>query len=137
MMNNNMRNIQEEMKTFFSSSCYAYCLAYKFGESFTIFDLTRDILSGYEKGFIESDGYVSKPIEFIKYLGPATYTDVQKVPIMSLKQLPDNNETYIVEYKNGIFSHFVVVYNGQVIFDPAGDSNTVKYGKPVSWRKYI
>ena len=60
-----MENIQSKMKELFGNSCYAYCLAYKFADARTIKDLTSYVLKGWYDGYIDDDGYVSKPVQYI------------------------------------------------------------------------
>lgn len=127
-----MTDIQGKMKELFGNSCYAYCIAFMALKTTDIKELTKAVLNGWLKGLIEDDGYVSKPLEFLQYLhNNVNY--VEKVALMSLSDLPDG--LWIVEYKyKG--SHFVVANKNGVVFDPAGDSNTVKNGLPFTYRKY-
>lgn len=60
--------------------------------------------------------------------------DVQKVPINTIA---DIKEPTIVCYKYNGGTHFIVAQNGKVVFDPSGDSNSVKFGKPVSIRRFV
>jgi hypothetical protein len=98
--------------------------------------MTQNLLEGYRRGYIEADGYVSKPHKFASMcMGiPGYFKDVKKV----YKDL--DKGVKIIEYKlskDAKASHFVVCENGKVVFDPAGDSETVKYGIPVSSRIFI
>lgn len=130
-----MQNIQKQMETLFKSSCYAYCIAYMY-KSKDVYDMTRSVLEGYHRGYIDADGYVSKPHKFASLCVniPNYFKDVKKV----YKDL--DTGVKIIEYKlskDAKASHFVVCENGKVIFDPAGDSETVKHGIPVSSRIFI
>lgn len=134
-----MENVQIKMENFFAHTCYAYCLCKKFNPEWNLPKMTMAILTGWDKGYLEDDAYVAKPVQFINNVLGGSVKDVQKVFISSLKELPDNGY-YIVEYKktpDSKDSHFVVVYKKKVFFDPSGDSVTVKVGKPFSYRKYI
>lgn len=62
--------------------------------------------------------------------------DIKKVPIEYLNDLPDEG-LYAVEYQYNGGSHFVVAKKGEVLFDPSGNSNSVKYGRLVSYRKFV
>lgn len=135
-------NIQAQMKELFGNSCLAYCYATLFtktGCMKDVKDLTKDVLNGWYHEYIEDDGYVSKPIEYIKMLNPdSQVVDIAKVAIDNLKDLP--NGFYVVEYKKNPedkASHFVIADHNGVLFDPSGDSQTVKVGKPVSYRRFI
>lgn len=134
-----MENIQNKMKEFYGGACYSYCLCKKFHPDWNLPRMTMAILSGWDKGYLEDDAYVAKPVQFINDCLGGNIKDVQKVFISSLKELPDDGY-WIVEYKkkpDAKESHFVVVYKKKVFFDPSGDSVTVKVGKPFSYRKYV
>lgn len=130
-----MENIQSKMAAFFKGTCYAYCITKLFRPEMRLPNIATCILYGWDKGLIEDDGYVSFPIKYITdVLGIKDYKGVKKVLIDSIENI---KEPTIVEYSYNGNTHFVIVKNGKVIFDPSGDSNSVKYGKPVSYREYI
>lgn len=133
-----MINIQEMMKELFGNSCNAYCYASLATGSMDVKKLTRCVLEGWYHEYIDDDGYVSKPVQYFNSMSDAQIRDVVKVPIRKLSELPKG--LWIVEYKvcpEFKESHFVVASRSGVVFDPAGDSNTVRYGAPVSYRKLI
>jgi hypothetical protein len=130
-----MENIQEKMKELFGGSCYAYCLEYLFGNQRTLKGLTNAVLQDWVAGFIDDDGYVSKPLSIVETYVGAQYKDIKKPLIEKLEDLPDG--LWIVEYRWGTKQHFVVANRDGIIFDPSGDSNTVKNGKPVTYRLFI
>ena len=133
-----MINIQEMMKELFGNSCNAYCYASLATGSTDIKLLTRCVLEGWYHEYIEDDGYVSKPVQYFNSMSNNQIRDVAKVSIRKLEELPKG--LWIVEYKvrpEFKESHFVVASRSGVVFDPAGDSNTVRYGAPVSYRKLI
>lgn len=124
-----MINIQSQMKELFGNSCYAYCLSYMSGFR-DLKTLTQFVLEHWMKGNIDNDGYVSQPQKIMNC------KDVKKVPIEYLHDLPEGN--WIVEYSYNNGSHFVVANkDGTIVFDPSGNSNSVKYGRPISYRKFI
>ena len=125
-----MINIQKKCETFFKGCCYAYCVAALFRKTANIKVLTKYVLEGWYNGYIDDDGYVSKPIQFIKLVCGETYKDVQHVPYV-----PSSEEQIVCwEYNGG--THFVIMKDNQVVFDPSGDSNSVKYGKIKNARLY-
>lgn len=134
-----MINIQEMMKELFGNSCSAYCYASLATGSTDIKLLTRCVLEGWYNEYIDDDGLVSKPVQYFNSMAPnLRIRDVVKVPIRKLSELPEG--LWIVEYKvrpEFKESHFVVASRSGVVLDPAGDSNTVRYGAPVSYRKLI
>lgn len=125
-------NIQKAMQELFGNSCYAYCISYMSGKS-DIKDLTTDVLEGWKRGYIDNDGFVSKPHLFANMcLGKENfYTDVIKKPY---KEEPFNQ---IVCWEWGKKTHFVCMRNDKIVFDPWPDSNTVKNGKPTTVRVFI
>ena len=142
-----MINIQAQMKELFGNSCLAYCYAYisrkhKCPLEPTPKVLTSEVLHGWYGGYIDNDGYVSKPVEYWNGMQSSKLDwikDIVKVPIKALSELPAEG-SWIVEYKKSATdeaSHFVVATRSQVMFDPSGDSNTVRIGAPVSYRKLV
>ena len=135
-----MINIQKEMENLFGHSCYCYSLAYLLSGTTDIKVLTKHVLNGWYNNFVDDGGFISKPVEYYnsiaKEWGKPCIRDVEKPGISSLSELPDDKD-YVVEYQYGKQSHFVVANRNGVVFDPYGNSNTVRNGKPVSWRKYV
>ena len=132
-----MENLQEKYKKFFHGVCYAFCMVKKFRPSANDALIARLVLDGWENGFIDDDGYVSKPTMFINYIIEPKDTevyDVEKIPY-AISELKEDSNIVMWEYNGG--THFVIQNKqGDVIFDPSGNSNTVKYGVPVSIRRY-
>lgn len=126
-------NIQKTMQELFGNSCYAYCIAYMQSKSSDIKDLTKAVLEGWYKGYIGDDGYVYKPHLFANMcLGKERfYSDVIKKPY---KEEPFDQ---IVCFEWNGKTHFVCMRSGKVVFDPSGNSNTVKNGKPTTVREFI
>jgi hypothetical protein len=130
-------NIQNQMKELFGNSCYAYCLAYIFGKDKDIKALTARVLDGWYFDYIQEDGFVKKPVDYVKMIDNSLkFRDVKKVPISSLSDIPDGM-IGPVEYKYLSGSHFVVCQKGKVLFDPSEPSNSVRNGKPVSYRLFF
>lgn len=132
-----MIDIQTKMKSLFGGSCYGYCLAYVFGDpeqKDNIKYLTSCFLEGWKRGYIDDDGYVAYPLQYIQMLCGTKYKDVEKP---SIHNIEDIKELTIVEYAYNNGSHFVCVKDGNVVFDPSGYSMSVKYGIPFTYRKFI
>lgn len=133
-----MENIQAQMKELFGNSCYAYCLAYLFLKIDDIKTLTRLVMEGWWSNFIDNDGFVSKPLEYVRMLNGHRYKDIKKVAITSLTELPEGY--FIVEYKKtptAKESHFVIANRDGVVWDPSGNSITVQNGAPFSYREFV
>ena len=134
-------NIQALMKELFGNSCCGYCYAYlgevKRNITPDIHTLTNDFLNGWNKGWIDDDGFVAKPIQYLKSVG-ITAKDITKPTITKLSELPEG--LWTVEYRKTPDSkdkHFVVADRKHIVFDPSGESVTCKVGKPVSYRAFI
>lgn len=131
-----MINIQKKAEDFFGSSCYAMCISYLFDPASrnNTIALWENCLKGLKYKAIQDNGYVISPLSYVRLISNEKPKDVTKVSIKSLDDLPAEG-LYAVEYQyKG--SHFVVAKKGAVVFDPYGDSNSVKFGKPVSFRLY-
>lgn len=142
-----MENIQAKMKELFGNSCLAYCYAYishkhKLVGEPTPQVLTREVLYGWYGGYIDDDGFVSKPVEYWNGMQSSKFNhikDIVKVDINNLNDLPAAG-MFSVEFKlqrTDKKSHFAVCKRGEIVFDPSGDSNTCKYGVPVSYRELV
>lgn len=134
-------NIQDMMKELFGNSCCGYCYAYlgevKRNITPDIHTLTKDFLNGWNLGYVDDDGFVSKPVQYLKSVG-ITVRDIRKPKITKLSELPEG--LWAVEYKKNPedkASHFVICDRKHIIFDPSGDSVTCKVGKPVSYREFL
>ena len=128
-------NIQKQMQELFGQSCYCYCIAKYFSGIKDIKGLTMLVLQGWVQGYICDDGFVSKPLQYVTLIKGAKYRDVEKPKINSLSDLPDGE--WIVEYSYNKGSHFVIADKNGVTFDPAGESNSVKFGQPISYRRFV
>ena len=124
-------NIQKQMEELFAHSCYAYCISYMSGKR-DIKDLTTDVLNGWKKGYIDNEGFVSKPhLYYNMCFGKDLCKDVKK---------PDYKESdteQIVCWEWNDKTLFVVMRAGKIIFDTWPDSNTVKNGKPTTIREFV
>ena len=137
-----MENIQAMMKELFGNSCQAYCYAYIAHPSSGVHQLTNCVLKGWNEGYIDDDGFVSKPVQYYNSLMPADNINIRDVVIVNINNLDELPFTgmYSVEFKlqrTDKKSHFAVCVRGKIIFDPSGESNTCKYGVPVSYRKFV
>lgn len=124
-------NYQVWARDLFSGACYAACISYMSGKDDPI-AITRDILNGVEKGYIDDDGYVSKPHLFANMCrGEDLFRDVRKP---AYKPEPFH-QIVCFEYDGG--THFVVMRDNIVVFDPSGNSKSVKYGIPTTVREFV
>ena len=138
-----MINTQEKLKFIWGNSCYALCIAYVNGLT-ELKDMVYAVASGIYHGYIEEDCYVSDPVGYYNLcraiiaapLNEDGFKDVEKVEIKSLMDLPDDG-LYCVMWKYGEGTHFAVCRRGEVVWDPSGDSNSVKYGNIHSYRRFF
>lgn len=129
-----MENLQEKYKKFFGGVCYAFCLVKKFLPNASDAEIAANTLYGWHTGFLEADGFVTDPVRFVNNFSPTKIKDVKKVDFKK-DELTEDMNIVMYSYKNG--THFVIMNkDGDVIFDPSGESNSVKYGVPVSIRKF-
>ena len=140
-----MTNTQEKLKFIWGNSCYALCIAYINGLT-KLKDMVYAVASGIYYGFIEEDCYVKEPAKYANLCKAITVYpydttsgfkgNVEKVEIKSLMDLPDDG-LYCVMWKYGEGTHFAVCRRGEVVWDPSGDSNSVKYGNIHSYRRFF
>lgn len=129
------------MKKLFGGSCYGYCLAWLYGEKSGVKYLTTMFLNGWSKGFIDMDGYVSKPLSYIEMMSGVSLRDIEKVTINTENDIPITPTIVEMECPAG-GSHFVVCHrliDGKLVldFDPSGISNSWKAQKFISYRRFI
>lgn len=133
-----MENLQEKYKRFFGGVCYAFCLVKKFMPPASDALIAKITLDGWDRGYVDADGYVSKPVEFVNecILGEKyAIRDVEKVDF-SIHALEDKYNIVMFQYNSG--THFVIMNQaGDIIFDPSGNSNSAKFGIPVSIRRFV
>lgn len=131
-------NYQRYVEDLFKQACLASCYSYLARGKFDWVQITQDILDGVKNKYLEANCYVEYPVKYLGMMG-LKIRDIERVFITSLEQLPDNG-TYVVEYKKtpkDQASHFVIVKDRKVAFDPYEPSQTVKVGAPYSFRKLV
>jgi hypothetical protein len=138
-----MENIQNQMKELFGGSCYAYCIAWLFDGARTTKDLTSTVLKGWYNGFIDNDGFVSKPVRYINEICEKQAPKVKDVVIVekiSKSDIPTVPTIVEMACPSG-GSHFVVCHrNGTEVildFDPSYLSNSWVVQEFISYRRYI
>jgi hypothetical protein len=138
-----MENIQNQMKELFGNSCYAYCVAWLFDGARSIKDLTSVVLQGWYDGWIDNDGFVSKPVQYITKVCNklSKVRDVVKVENIKKEDIPTVPTIVEMACPSG-GSHFVVCHregkNNIVLdFDPSGISNSWKAGNFIGYRRYV
>ena len=128
-----MESLKKECEEAISSLGYALCLVKKFRPDAPILEYA---LGGISQGFIETDGFVAQPVHFVNYI--TNEDDCISVKRIDYKKDELTEDTNIVMWKYKDDIQFVIMNkDGDVIWDPSGNSDTVKYGEPVSIRRFI
>ena len=86
-----MENLQEKFKRFFGGICYAFCICKYFQPKLSDAGIAMLTLQGWNEGFIDDNGYVSEPLEFIKLVSGKQFRDVEKVPFSKENLHPAKN----------------------------------------------
>lgn len=137
-LDNTMIYKQAIAKKIGDEGCYFLSLVYiaeqEIKKSIDIIDLYNTCVA---KGWMKEDCYILDPAAILSYLiGKKTMF----FKVDGTKFTPTKFERVISRYENNargkLYSHFVVGCNGKVIYDPLGESNTVKNGKLVSYRVF-
>ncbi len=132
-------NIQAEVtavvpriaKVFCENLCLFYCYAYCSG---ILYEVAEDAYDEAEyqrlKGTLGADGFVRDADKLLQNL-TARYARVEKVKINSIADIKDETP---VCYQYGDKTHWVVVRDGQIVFNSLEHSICVEKGEPVSAR---
>lgn len=129
---------QSEIKIISDYSCLAQCYIYCCGiepDTKHYFNIVYDaVCAGAKKSGIGADCTVEDATLFIKWLTGRTIPVYKKViaTITAIKERCPVEYDRIVDGKK--LTHFVVVENGEIVFNPLAFSNCVEYGRPVSAR---
>lgn len=111
--------------------CYLYCIGIE-PSTIEYFKITYDaIRAGVEKSGVESDCTVSNPERFLKWLTGKDFT-VNKKVVVSIKDIKEPTPVRFVA--PGYTPHFVVVENGEIVYDGYADSQSVAKGKAADAR---
>lgn len=116
--------IQKKMLNLGNNGCLLFCYLYLSNiETMTAYYLLEPFI---QAGVVDSECTVLNPEKLYSMFGI-------KASVIISNENP--GKTCIARFNNGKFSHFVVVdKNNNVIFDPLGDSNTVRTGTIKDYR---
>lgn len=106
--------------------CYIYCTGLKITELQYI-ELVNDAI---EEKVLDNDCTVSNANLFLNWLTNKNYI----VTKYSLNRLSEIKTETPVRFDYNGNSHWVVVKNGKIVFNPLKESICVKYGKPTTAR---
>ena len=126
-----MKFPQTAIKKFNDSTCLFMCYLYCIGiEPDKLSSWMRYYADALDKGVLSEEGYVLDGEKLLYLLTGKKYT-IEKAAIDSIKDLKG---PYPVQYVCGDYGHFVVVENGEIVFNPLEYSNCVTNGRPASAR---
>jgi hypothetical protein len=153
-MNNNPKQI--EAKIIGDKGCYFLSIIHSVSNYSSGVEDGRevDIIMLYEialaEKWIGNDCFVERPDLIAGYIlgvpmwvlreAAAKGTEIRQVKVAKreLSYEPAENEIEITRYEKtstgSTYAHFVETRNGEVLYDPYGNSNTVSKGSPVSKR---
>ena len=137
--------IQKTYKYLGDSGCYFFCInkiAEMAGTKLT--NLTDTYYKLLDEKIITEDAFVNNAKLFIEALTGDEWI-VSKTSYISSIMMADilsknlKDAFIVARYVNGSYGHFVIINpeNNEVIFDPLGESNTVKNGTIKSYRIFI
>lgn len=128
-----------KIQSFFESAGDGGCLALCYvraalGDKATPTMMFDALWQAAENSILDVDDncYVRDAAQLMRLVNPSKRYSVEKQKITSIEEL--NGELAAVNFKNGDFNHWVLVYRGQIIFDSLDNSQCVKYGVPTSAR---
>ena len=128
-----------KIQTFFekagNGSCLSLCyIRAALGEKATTTMMFDALWQAAENNILDVDDncYVRDAAQLMRLVNPCKRYSVEKQKISSIEEL--KGELAAVNFQNGDFNHWVLVYRGQIVFDSLDDSKCVKYGKPTSAR---
>lgn len=128
-------NIQTFFEKAGNGGCLAMCyIRASLGEKATPTMIFDALWQAAENNIIDvnDDCYVRDAVQLMRLVNPSKRYTVTKQKITSLYEL--KGELAAVNFENNGYNHWVLVENGQIIFDSLDNSKCVKYGKPVDAR---
>lgn len=128
--------IQDTFTEIAKGSCLALCLAKIVEPDALQSQLMMDVILGWRKDYIEDDGYVCKPKEYLNLIDPLHREwSYRIVNIKSLGDIPEGETVPVLYSKNGKTGHFVLANNKGIVWNSLDNSINVREGKPISYRE--
>lgn len=106
--------------------CYLYCCGAYTGDA----DALKQAVEAIDKGIIEKDCTCTHP-ERLFYEKAGRRVRILKKTISSIEDIKEKTP---VNFKNNGFNHWVVVENGEIVFNSLEKSVCVAKGKPTDAR---
>lgn len=108
--------------------CYMYCSGMKYTNELQYIEIVNEAIN---QKVIDKECTVTSGKNFLHFVAGGEW-DVQKVPITSIDKIV--NPTPVKYLAEGHGGHWVVVANGEIVFNPLEESYNVEHGKPVDSR---
>ena len=129
--------LQDTFKSIANGSCLALCLA-KLVEPEGTRDsqLMQDVIMGWRKSYIEDDGYVRNPEDYMMLID--TYHrkwHYKKVSVEGLEDIPEGKTVVALYSINGKDGHFVLATNKGIVWNSLEYSNNVSNGCLIGYRE--
>lgn len=110
------------------AQCYLYCIGF---DNISDGQMLKMVSDAMDQGVIDKECTVTSAAWLCEFFTGHKYF-VDKQPINSIKDI--HELTPVLYSINGKDGHFVVVKDGQIVFDPLSYSNNVLNGQPISAR---
>ena len=122
--------VQDKIKWWADGLCLALCYMELFGIK-NDEDKLKIASEALRQGFIDWTGIVQNPIGLARLCGHTEVKDVRKVTTY------DGHDTVIAYYTNNNYGHFVLVKDGEVVWNSLEKSVCVEKGHIDSYRIII
>lgn len=125
-------NLAKNIQAIAENGCLAMCYLYCVGIGDSEYNTIGIISEAMDEGLLDKDCFVSDADKFLNSILGKNIVKVLKKDIKSLDEIRGDYCPVRFDY-NGK-SHWVVVSNGKIIFNPLLNSKCVNKGKPTSAR---
>lgn len=122
-----MKQAQDKIKELADGLCLALCYTELWGVH-NDGDKLKIIAEAVRQGYILWDGTVKKPVDLAKLCGRMEVKDIKKVTTY------DGHDTVVANFAHNGFNHFVLVKDGEVVWNSLEKSVCVENGKIESFR---
>lgn len=124
--------MQKKLIKLVDSTCLFLCYLWYGKQGLSVADTLKYLAACIDKGYVLEDGYVTDPEGILGLVTDKSY---------SVRKVYENPyKICIAEFynKRTDFTHFVIVGpTNEVLYDPLGESVTVREGKIVSYREIV
>lgn len=122
-----MKQIQDKIKEWADGLCLALCYMELFGIH-NDGDKLKIASEAVRQGFIDWTGFVQNPIGLAKLCGHMEVKDIKKTSTY------EGHDTVVANFTYNGFNHFVLVKDGEVVWNSLEHSKCVENGKIESYR---